>query len=449
MQPDFWQGYFIATMKKKFFILIAVLHLILVVVNITVYSDIFNQKNDDSIRYLHVASELASFDYSNMQAYPNCCTAPGYPLFLAIFKVITRLNNYLVAITQALLYVFALFYLINNLHKKGYLSYPLSVLCFFMVLVCPEIYESNGRTLSETFCGSMLLLIIGSFSAGLENISSKILFVVAFCFLSLARFEYIVMAPFFFLFMIIKKKYFLSGISVLALLILLSANGYKNYRIYGIFNPLSFGAGTVIYGGNNLNGDGSWHIIEKDINYIPESKQEEYLSIKSKDWKCRCPEEDSFYKEQAFAAWKGNIMFQLKIIPLKFMKLWSLPGIFDYHSGLTEYKKGMQMGILFDSNIWPWYGKYKHAFYLLVYWLFLVMIVAGFVLKIRERGFGLFDFSVILLFLIITFLYSAPFYGLSRFHVPIFGLLAIYSSFTVKYLYKRYVKKDLVKYLYK
>ncbi|HNZ44187.1 MAG TPA: hypothetical protein PKN41_12710, partial [Bacteroidales bacterium] len=69
--------------------------------------------------------------------------------------------------------------------------------------------------------------------------------------------------------------------------------------------------------------------------------------------------------------------------------------------------------------------------------------------KIRERGFGLFDFSVILLFLVVTFLYSVPSYGIGRFHVPIFGLLAIYSAFTVKYLYKHYAKKDWEKYLYK
>ncbi|HNW88831.1 MAG TPA: hypothetical protein PKN48_04160 [Bacteroidales bacterium] len=436
-------------MKKKFFIIIAVIHLLLVVGNMAIYSDIFNQKNDDSQRYVRVAKELASFNFSNADAYLSCCTAPGYPLFLAIFKVITRLNNYMVAISQALLYIIALYYLLLQLHKKGYLSYPLCVAAFFLVLVCPDVFESNGRTLSESFCGSMILLIVGSVINGFDKTSVKIIFVIAVSFLMLARFEYLVILPFLLLFLIYKKRYLFTAVTVLAVVIVVSANGYRNYRTYGIFNPLSFGAGTVIYGGNNMNGDGSWHIIEKDINYIPKAQQEKYLSIKSKEWKCRCPEEDSFYKEQAFEAWKGNVMFQLKIIPLKFMKLWSLPGIFDYHSGLTKYKKGMQMGILFDSNIWPWYGKYKHGFYLAVYWLFLLMIIAGFFLKIKEKKFDLYDLSVILLFLIITFLYSVPFYGLSRFHVPVFGLMAIYSSFTVKYFYKQFCKRDLIKILYK
>lgn len=450
LQADFRPGFYITAMKKKFFILIAVLHLILVVVNITVYSDIFNQKNDDSKRYLRVASELVSFDYSNLDPYSNCGTAPGYPLFLALFKIFTRLNVYMVAITQALLYVLALYYLISNLYKKDYLSYPLCVLGFFLVLICPEIFEYNGRTLSESFAGSMILLIFGSMIGGLEKQWPRVIFLISLGFLILTRFEYLAIVPFLILFLIIRKKYVFSVVSVMVIVLLLSANGYKNYRIFGVFYPLSFAGGAVMYAGNNLNGDGSWHVIDKDLNYIPESVQEKYLSIKNKEWNCRCLEEDKFYKELAKDSWKGgNIGFQMMVIPLKVKKLWLLPGSFDYHSGLTQYDKGLQLGILFDSDLWPWYAKYKHAFYLLVYWLFLVMIVAGIVLKIRERGFGLFDFSVILLFLIVTFLYSVPSYGIGRFHVPIFGLLAIYSAFTVKFLYKRYVKKDLVKYLYK
>ncbi len=450
MHADFWHGFQTTVMKKKFFIIIAVIHLLLVVANIAIYSDIFNQKNDDSQRYVRVANELASFNFSNADAYLNCCTAPGYPLFLSIFKVFTRLNNYMVAISQALLYIIALYYLLLQLYKKGYLSYPLCVAGFFMVLVCPELFESNGRTLSESFCGSMILLIIGSVINGFDRNSVKVIFIVAVCFLMLARFEYLMILPFLLLFLIYKKRYLFSAVTVLALILVVSANGYRNYSTYGIFNPLSFGAGTVIYGGNNMNGDGSWHIIEKDINYIPESKQERYISIKSKEWKCRCPEEDTFYKDMAKEAWMGgNLKFQLSVIPQKFLKLWMLPGTFDYHSGLTQYEKGLQLGILFDSDLWPWYAKYKHGLYLLIYWLFLVMIVAGLALKIRERGFDLFDFSVVLLFLIISFLYSVPFYGLSRFHVPVFGLMAIYSSFSVKYFYFRYTQKDLVKYLFK
>jgi len=450
LQADFRPGFYITAMKKKFFILIAVLHLILVVVNITVYSDIFNQKNDDSKRYLRVASELVSFDYSNLDPYSNCGTAPGYPLFLALFKIFTRLNVYMVAITQALLYVLALYYLISNLYKKDYLSYPLCVLGFFLVLICPEIFEYNGRTLSESFAGSMILLIFGSMIGGLEKQWPRVIFLISLGFLILTRFEYLAIVPFLILFLIIRKKYVFSVVSVMVIVLLLSANGYKNYRIFGVFYPLSFAGGAVMYAGNNLNGDGSWHVIEKDINYIPESVQEKYLSIKNKEWNCRCLEEDKFYKNLAMDSWKGgNIGFQMMVIPLKVKKLWLLPGSFDYHSGLTHYDKGLQLGLLFDSNLWPWYAKYKHAFYLIIYWLFLIMIVAGFVLKIRERGFGLFDFSVILLFLVVTFLYSVPSYGIGRFHVPIFGLLAIYSAFTVKYLYKHYAKKDWEKYLYK
>jgi len=57
---------------------------------------------------------------------------------------------------------------------------------FFLVLVFPDVFESNGRTLSESFCGSMILLIVGSVVNGFDKVFVKIKFVIAVSFFKLS-----------------------------------------------------------------------------------------------------------------------------------------------------------------------------------------------------------------------------------------------------------------------
>jgi hypothetical protein len=109
----------------------------------------------------------------------------------------------------------------------------------------------------------------------------------------------------------------------------------------------------------------------------------------------------------------------------------------DFYTRMTEFKPGLQIGVLFDDTIWPWYGKYKHSFYLTVYWLYIILIAAGFVIKIRQDKFSSSDLFILLLFLVMSFLYSTFFYGLGRFHVPVFALLVLYAGYTFKFLDKR------------
>ena len=59
-------------------------------------------------------------------------------------------------------------------------------MAFFLVLVFPDVFESNGRTLSESFCGSMILLIVGSVVNGFDKVFVKIKFVIAVSFFKLS-----------------------------------------------------------------------------------------------------------------------------------------------------------------------------------------------------------------------------------------------------------------------
>jgi hypothetical protein len=305
---------------------------------------------------------------------------------------------------------------------------------YFLVLFSPEIFQTNQQTATEPFCGILILLITGSIINGFDKNITKVLYIISTCLLVLARFEYLSTLPILILPLIYNKKYKLTLLTIFSLILVFTSNGVKNYITFDDFNPLDYNSGAVIYGGNNLNGDGTWHNEFKNTNYLPANKREEYRSLYGLDPKCCCIKQDSFFKAMAFNAWKDNWRFQLKIIPYKFLKLWVIPASMDFYCSQTEYKKGLQIKLLFSSKLWPWYGKYKHGFYLFVYWAYLLLVISGFYFKIKEYGFNYNELFVVVFFLIISFLYSVPFTGIGRFHVPIFGLLVLYSSFGIKYL---------------
>src|SRR5829696_3051762 len=104
-------------MKKKYFVIIAAIHLLLVVADLLVYD---YHLGTDSLRYLAAANDFASFNFWGMDAAVHCNTAPGYPLFLAITKLITWHKPVMIAIIQSLVFCVVLYYLLTNLFAKGY-----------------------------------------------------------------------------------------------------------------------------------------------------------------------------------------------------------------------------------------------------------------------------------------------------------------------------------------
>ena len=335
---------------------------------------------------------------------------------------------------QSLLYCISLYYLLFNLYKKGYMNYSLCIVSFLLVLFSPEIFQTNQGTATEPLCGSLIYIITGCLINGFKKNIIKVLFISATCLLTLTNFEYILILPIIIFSLLRCKQFKLILFTTLFLAFVFALNGMHNYITYDRFNPLDFNSGNNIYAGNNLNGDGTWHNEWKKSNYLPANKKEEFMSTYGLDPKCCCIKQDSFFKKLAVEAWKDNWRFQLTIIPTKFLKLWVIPASMDFYCAQTKFEKGLQLKSLFSSKLWPWYGKYKHGVFLLVYWSYLLIIISGFYFKIKEYRFTYNELFIISLFLIISFIYSVPFSGIGRFHVPIFGLLVLYSAFTIRQL---------------
>lgn len=420
-------------MKFKYLVL-ATIHIVLVIGFMIVFD---YQQISDSTRYLAVANELASFKF-HFSAGMNCNTAPGYPLFLALIKPLTWHNMYLIAIFQSILFILSFRYFVNAIQSKYQISkIAILILCVF-VLLNPEIIHLNGATLTESLAASLMLLICGVLVNKLENKYDKPILVICIAFLILTKMEYILILPFLILYLFLIKERKIIVLTLSVLFGLLTLNGIKNQQTYGVFKMTSFGSGTVIYGGNNLNLNGSWHIHGKTKNYVPKVYENEFDSIYKLNSSCACIKQDSLYKKMALEAWKHNYFDQLKVIPVKLGKLWLLPGSMDFYTGQTEIYRGLQLEKLFSDDLFPWYGKWKHGAYLFIYWISLAMSIIGLWFKIKKYKFDNIDLLIISILLVNTLMYSIPFYGLGRFHLPVISILFYYAV----YFYSVFEKKN-------
>jgi hypothetical protein len=211
---------------------------------------------------------------------------------------------------------------------------------------------------------------------------------------------------------------------VAVLLSALTMNAWRNAAIYGRPNPFSFGSGTVIYGGNNLNGDGSWHMPSITPGYIPQQAQMTYDRITSLDAASRCLEQDHFFKELAIEAWRQDPLQQLGTIPLKFLKLWLLPADLDIYTQNKRLVHGLQLGALFSTDQWPLPGIIRHAVELIIHWSVLACLILGLAIRVRHRALNGSELLIIAVAMMLSLLYAVPFYGLGRFHVPALMLVS-------------------------
>jgi len=417
-------------MNKKILAFLIILHIILVVTFMLIFD---YQQTSDAPRYIGVANEFASLNFK-FSPNLNCNTAPGYPLFLALIKIFTGHNMYIIAIIQSLLFIFSINYFIQQLKKRFKIPNNILLIFFMLMLISPEFINVNGATLTESFAATLMILTCGSLIDSLKNKYDKSILIISFTFLVLTKMEYILIlfAIIPYLFLIKKRK------PVILLLITLSSalflNGLKNKQTFGVFNPTSFGSGTVIYGGNNSNLDGSWHKHLENSNYVPKKNELIFDSLNLLNPACSCIKRDSLYKEMAIEAWEINPYGQLKVIPTKFGKQWLLPASFDFYTAQTEYYKGLQLEKLFSDELWPWYGKYKHSIFLSIYWLYLLLSLFGIFQKLKTKGIEKIDLLFFCILLINAAMYSIPFYGLGRFHVPTIALLFYYIIYTIDYL---------------
>src|SRR5690349_16367747 len=174
-------------MKKKYFVLSVVFHLLLVVIDLLVYK---YPLGADSVRYMAAANDFASFNFTGMNAAMHCNTAPGYPIFLALTKIITWYKPVLIALIQAVVFCLALYYLVANLFAKGYFSFSMCIAAYALALFSPDTFQTNAMVLTESLCASALLLSCGCLINGFQKRSTTVWFVVGVCFLVLTKFEY-------------------------------------------------------------------------------------------------------------------------------------------------------------------------------------------------------------------------------------------------------------------
>src|SRR5437868_6703078 len=153
-------------MKKKYFVVIAMVHLLLVVTDLLLYN---YQLGADSHRYLAAANDFASFNFSGMDAAVHCNTAPGYPIFLVLTEFISWHKPVMIAIVQGLVFCLTLYYLLHNLFAKGYLSYSMCVAAYALALFSPDIFQTNVVVLTESLCTSTLLLSCGCVVNGFQK----------------------------------------------------------------------------------------------------------------------------------------------------------------------------------------------------------------------------------------------------------------------------------------
>ena len=419
-------------MKFKYLGL-ATFHIILVIA----FMIIFDYKQEgDSPRYLAVANEFASLKF-HFSPELNCNTAPGYPIFLALIKIFTQNNMFLIAVFQSIFFIVSFWYFLNSIRFKYGICNTNALLLSVFVLLNPEIIHLNGPTMTESLAATLILFICGSLVNDLRKKNDKFIFVISFSFLVLTKMEYLLLLPVVIPFLYFMKQHKIIIVTLVALVGLLTLNGIKNQSTFGVFKMTSFGAGTVIYGGNNLNLDGSWHISEKTKNYIPEIYLNAFDSINKLSASCACVKKDSLYKKMAIDAWKKSYTDQLKVIPLKFGKLWLLPGNMDFYTGQSEIHRGLQLEKLFSDELWPWYGKWKHGAYLIIYYFSLLLSLIGLWFKIKKYNFDKIDILIISILLVNTLMYSTLFYGLGKFRLPVISILFYYAVYFFLQCFKK------------
>ena len=404
----------------------------LIILNNVIYH---YQPSNDALIYLALGREFARFEFVNPAT--TWSLAPGYSLFLAILSPLTGWKPQFIAMWQAVLFYVAALAYVRELRRGHVLRDPLEFRLAFLLLVGnPNLWFPMGAIGSEFLAGVLVLLVTTALLRARRIQTNGALLVASGwlgC-LAITRFEWLAL-PFLAVFLLPKSK---RGRAALLLVIgpmlALALNGFRNQITFGEFRPMSYGGGAAIYGGNNLNLDGSWHKGEDWDIYVPEAHHTAFhklQDLKTENFNQFVREQDAFWRELAREAWASGPVIQLGVIPLKFGKLWAMPNHFDIYTGDRTYVRSLQIAELLNVNRWPWYGPWKHGLYLFLHWVLLGLVGVGFIRSWRERtnhdarAFCLYVFAV---FAAMSLIFAVPLYGLSRFHVPILMLL---SSFAV------------------
>lgn len=388
----------------------------------------------DALVYLQRAREFSRLDFFNPET--NWNFAPGYSAFLALSSPLTGFGIPRIAALQCVLYVAALARLFSALELSGLLTTSGKFVVTLLLLCNPNLWFPLGAVGPESLVSSLLLFTSASLLRSREvgGARSQLVSSAWMGALILVRFEWIFL-PMVGSVLAGQARAKALGILLVCPALAISVNAIRNDITFGEPKLFSYGGGIVSYAGNNPNLDGSFHIAASP-RYIPAIHQLEWnrlQAMRTIDFPRFIRDQDAFFTRLAQESWMEAPLDQLSVIPLKLGKLWAMPNHFDIYTADHKFTRTLQIEELFNRQRWPWYGLWKHGFYLLLHWVTLVIAAAGIVTHWRRwehlpaagRAFLIYVTFVIAA---VCFLFAVPLYGLPRFHTPVLVLALVLAG---------------------
>lgn len=413
------------------FFAFALIHIILVFLKSHI---IGYQLSYDAVKYLHVANEFlgrATLDYQY-----NCNTSPGYPLFLASIIMIFPDSVTAIATVQVLIFTGSLYFLMSTLVRRKYFTSTQALIACAFIMLALDFITYNGYVLTESLTASLLMMITGLLLQDRhKNINLFILSAVPVVLIAV-RTEYIVLFPAFLLAVYLNgRNWKRIALPVSLLVVLCVGNGLRNQKIYDRFSFFGFGGSQVTYGGNNMNGDGSWHYYKTTPGYLPDHAVKEMSKIDLLDECLACPGRDSLFKVLVKEAVVQNGFSHFQTVPLKLAKMWTLPGEIDPYTSDTTFSKSVIPDNYFRSSESIISNIISNK-YIVYYWLTLGISLIGLMVCMISRKLHYFDKLALVVLITVSLAYSVLFYGLPRFHIPLLPFILIYSAFSFSILMK-------------
>ena len=422
-------------LKDYGFLFLGALHVILVLM---ANSFLDAGIKGDSAFYIQIAEGFSSANF--FDPLLNWKFGPGYPSYLAIIGSWNAYNIYWIASIQAILFVLVIRKLCKGLFSGDDLR-AVSLSLFGLIMLVPNFIMTNATLMSESLCSSLVPLIY--YMVFLSKNRHRDIWASFFAgLLIMIRFEMLMfVAIIAFVALIWRQIYSIKQIAVWLSIPLLFVllNTWKNNMTYAVPNPTSFGSGTVVYGGNNASGDGSWHphAYFYKLGYIaPEYLTKYEASIDSGGVVEKMINQDALYKEMALAAWTRDSWKQIKAIPIKLLRTLFLPADLDiYTMTAPKQNKGVRIADHFGSS-YSMLGNVKHAVFISAHWLLLIGILLGALklvkIKSSNINYDRFFWVSILSLMAASLVYSIVFYGLPRFNAAWLPLLAINIGFFIR-----------------
>jgi hypothetical protein len=393
----------------------------------------------DALVYLARARQFARLEL--LDSRTNAMLAPGYSAFLAAVGWIAGYAPMLLVAAQALLYLAAVELFVRTLAARRILhrgGEPL--LARVLLLGNPNLWFLAGTIGAELLVAVLLLAITALLLRWRDEAGMRRgwLASAACGFLAVTRFEWSLLpllAPVLLRDGRGRAVARRGAVLLLGPILALSANAWRNHQMFGRAWPFSFAAGSVTYGGNNPNLDGSWHDVATTPGYVLPRHHEalaELDALAQRDLRAWAPRQDRFWRALAAEAWRERPLAQLAVVPLKLGKLWAMPLHFDVYTNDRGFRRSLLLGELFRRDRWPWYAPWKHGAYLLLHWLLLAAVAIGMRAVWLRRAAVPAAGELVAWALAVTagvsVLHALPWYGLPRFHGPLVPLLSAFAA---------------------